>query len=107
MQAAKPSSYLHIESMNDSIANRQTAVIVVGAGPTGLTLACDLIRRGLRVCIVEQKREPFAGSRAKGIQPRTLEVFDDLGILEEIVSSGLVGLPYREYTGDGGVHDVP
>src|ERR1700736_3271041 len=63
-------------------------VIIVGAGPTGLTLACDLGRRGVPFRIVDKATEPFAGSRGKGVQPRTLEVFDDLGVVEELLSAG-------------------
>ena len=63
-------------------------VIIVGAGPTGLTLACDLARRGVPLRIVDKATEPFTGSRGKGVQPRTLEVFDDLGIVEELLCAG-------------------
>jgi 2-polyprenyl-6-methoxyphenol hydroxylase-like FAD-dependent oxidoreductase len=65
-----------------------TDVIIIGAGPTGLTLACDLARRGVPFRIVDKVSEPFTGSRGKGVQPRTLEVFDDLGIVEELLSAG-------------------
>ncbi|HEY3658840.1 MAG TPA: FAD-dependent oxidoreductase [Steroidobacteraceae bacterium] len=65
-----------------------TDVIIVGAGPTGLTLACDLARRGVPFRIVDKAAEPFTGSRGKGVQPRTLEVFDDLGVVEELLSAG-------------------
>ena len=61
-------------------------VLVVGAGPAGLTLASDLTRRDVRVRIVDAAADGFPGSRAKGVQPRTLEVFHDLGILDDIVS---------------------
>jgi 2-polyprenyl-6-methoxyphenol hydroxylase-like FAD-dependent oxidoreductase len=60
-------------------------VLVVGAGPAGLTLACDLVRRGVRVRIIDAAAGGFPGSRAKGVQPRTLEVFHDLGVLDDIV----------------------
>jgi 2-polyprenyl-6-methoxyphenol hydroxylase-like FAD-dependent oxidoreductase len=63
-------------------------VIIVGAGPTGLTLACDLARRGVPLRIVDKAAEPFTGSRGKGVQPRTLEVFDDLDIVQELLSAG-------------------
>ena len=63
-------------------------VIIVGAGPTGLTLACDLARRGVRLRIVDKAPEPFTGSRGKGVQPRTLEVFDDLGVVDQLLSAG-------------------
>jgi 2-polyprenyl-6-methoxyphenol hydroxylase-like FAD-dependent oxidoreductase len=65
-----------------------TDVIIIGAGPTGLTLACDLARRGVPLRIVDKAAEPFTGSRGKGVQPRTLEVFDDLGVVEELLSAG-------------------
>jgi 2-polyprenyl-6-methoxyphenol hydroxylase-like FAD-dependent oxidoreductase len=84
-----------------------STVLIVGAGPTGLTLACELAVRGAPFRIIDSAEGPFAGSRAKGVQPRTLEVFDRLGIVDQIVTSGLVGLPYRQYTADGGFHDVP
>jgi 2-polyprenyl-6-methoxyphenol hydroxylase-like FAD-dependent oxidoreductase len=84
-----------------------STILIVGAGPTGLTLACELAVRGVPFRIVDSAEGPFAGSRAKGVQPRTLEVFDRLGIVDEIVTSGLVGLPYRQYTADGSFHDVP
>jgi cation diffusion facilitator CzcD-associated flavoprotein CzcO len=65
-----------------------TDVLVVGAGPVGLTLALDLTRRGVRVRLVDRAPGTFPGSRAKGIQPRTLEVFDDLGVADEAFAAG-------------------
>ncbi|MDE3721926.1 FAD-dependent monooxygenase [Nocardiopsis sp. N85] len=59
-------------------------VLVIGAGPAGMTLACDLLRRGVAVRIVSASSEGFQGSRAKGVQPRTQEVFDDLGVLDAL-----------------------
>jgi len=65
----------------------QERVFIVGAGPVGLTLTLDLARRGVRVRLVDRAPSTFPGSRAKGIQPRTLEVFDDLGIADEVDSA--------------------
>ncbi len=67
---------------------RETAILIVGAGPTGLTLAIDLLRRGITCRLIEAAETPFSGSRGKGIQPRTLEIFEDLGIIEPILSDG-------------------
>jgi 2-polyprenyl-6-methoxyphenol hydroxylase-like FAD-dependent oxidoreductase len=61
-------------------------VLVVGAGPAGLTLACDLKRRGLNIRIIDASETGFPGSRAKGIQPRTQEVFNDLGVLDDLTA---------------------
>jgi len=63
-------------------------VLIAGSGPTGLTLAIDLARRGVGVRIVERATEFFAGSRGDGIQPRTLEVFEDLGVLDAVHAAG-------------------
>jgi len=65
-----------------------TDVVIVGAGPTGLTLACDLARRGVKVRVLEKSMTPFQGSRGKGIQPRTIEVFDDLGAAPALLRAG-------------------
>ncbi|MEV7941822.1 MULTISPECIES: FAD-dependent monooxygenase [unclassified Kitasatospora] len=61
-----------------------TDVLIVGAGPTGLALAVDLARHGITALLVERESGLFPGSRGKGLQPRTLEVLDDLGVLADI-----------------------
>jgi 2-polyprenyl-6-methoxyphenol hydroxylase-like FAD-dependent oxidoreductase len=66
----------------------ERTVFIAGAGPTGLTLAIDLLRRGICCRLIESVETPFTGSRGKGIQPRTLEIFDDLGIIEPILAAG-------------------
>ncbi|WP_406499070.1 FAD-dependent oxidoreductase [Streptomyces sp. NBC_01604] len=63
-------------------------VLIVGAGPTGLALGVDLARRGVDALVVERADALFPGSRGKGIQPRTMEVFDDLGVLDAIRAAG-------------------
>ncbi|TCR25222.1 FAD-dependent oxidoreductase [Streptomyces sp. BK205] len=65
-----------------------TDVLVVGAGPTGLALGIDLARRGVDALVVEKADRLFPGSRGKGLQPRTMEVFDDLGVLDAILAAG-------------------
>ena len=68
--------------------NVDVDVLVVGAGPTGLALGADLARRGVDALVVERADALFPGSRGKGIQPRTMEVFDDLGVLDAIHAAG-------------------
>jgi 2-polyprenyl-6-methoxyphenol hydroxylase-like FAD-dependent oxidoreductase len=63
-------------------------VLVIGAGPTGLALAIDLARRKIPTLVIERADALLPGSRGKGIQPRTMEVFDDLGVLDAILDSG-------------------
>jgi 2-polyprenyl-6-methoxyphenol hydroxylase-like FAD-dependent oxidoreductase len=66
----------------------EKTILIAGAGPTGLTLAIDLLRRGITCRLIEAAATPYTGSRGKGIQPRTLEIFDDLGIIEPILAAG-------------------
>lgn len=63
-------------------------VAIVGAGPVGLTLACELARRGVGFRLIDSALRPFGGSRGKTLQPRTLELMDDLGVIDEILARG-------------------
>lgn len=72
-------------------------VLIIGAGPTGLALACDLARHGVSFRIVDKAPKYFAGSRGKALQPRSLEVLDDFGIIDEIIAHGRFHLPFRAY----------
>ncbi|WP_327675555.1 FAD-dependent oxidoreductase [Kitasatospora sp. NBC_00458] len=74
-----------------------TSVLIVGAGPTGLTLACDLARRGIAVRIIEKAPEYPRSSRAKGPNPRSLEVLDDLGVVDRILAAGAEPPVMRKY----------
>lgn len=76
-------------------------VLICGAGAAGLTLAIDLARRGITFRLIEKSSQPFHGSRGKGIQPRSLEVFEDLGILNRLVAVGGVYPTDRRYRDDG------
>ena len=73
--------------------------LIVGAGPTGLTLACELRRRGV-TCRLIDKADRFHGrSRGKGLQPRSLEVFDDLGIVDAALAAGRADNHLRLFVG--------
>lgn len=76
-------------------------VLICGAGAAGLTLAIDLARRGISLRLIEKAPQPFHGSRGKGLQPRTLEVFEDIGILERICAIAGAYPPERRYHDDG------
>ncbi|MFB8003284.1 FAD-dependent oxidoreductase [Nocardia sp. NPDC056000] len=85
----------------------QTEVLVIGAGPVGLTLACDLARRGVACHVIERADAPSRASKAKGIQSRSLEVLDDLGAVDYIVRQGIVELPVRFHDASGATVDRP
>jgi 2-polyprenyl-6-methoxyphenol hydroxylase-like FAD-dependent oxidoreductase len=64
-------------------------VIVVGAGPTGLMLACELAMRGVAVRLLEERRDIPNITRAFGLHARTLELLDARGLADEIVPRGV------------------
>jgi 2-polyprenyl-6-methoxyphenol hydroxylase-like FAD-dependent oxidoreductase len=66
----------------------QTDVLVVGAGPTGLTLASELLRHGLTVRIVDAAEAPSPWSRAVAVHARTLEVLSQMGCADALVARG-------------------
>lgn len=62
--------------------------LVVGAGPVGLTMACELLRHGVSCRIIDQNPGPSDEPRAHGIHARTLEVFEDMGIVDQVRAEG-------------------
>src|SRR5690242_21920891 len=67
------------------------AVVIVGAGPTGLMLAGELTLAGVDVAIVERRAtQDLPGSRAGGLHARTIEVLDQRGIAERFLAQGQV-----------------
>src|SRR2546423_13783881 len=66
-------------------------VLVVGAGPTGLMLANQLARRGVRTLIIDRHAGPSLETRALGVQARTLEIYAQLGIVERALELGKRG----------------
>src|SRR6059058_5925719 len=68
--------------------NAAADVLVVGAGPTGLMLANQLGRRGVRARIIDRHTGPSLQTRALGVQARTLEIYTYLGIVERALELG-------------------
>jgi 2-polyprenyl-6-methoxyphenol hydroxylase-like FAD-dependent oxidoreductase len=69
---------------------RETQVLIIGAGPTGLVLALWLTRRAIRVRIIDKAAEPGTTSRAIAVQARILEFYRQIGIADEVVERGLL-----------------
>ncbi len=68
----------------------KTDVIIIGAGPTGLALACQLSRYGVDFVVVEKNPGVTTYSKALGVHARTLEIYEQLGLAETAVSFGTV-----------------
>lgn len=64
-------------------------VLIVGAGPVGLLLATELSRDGVDVLLIDRMTERSFFCKALGVTPRTLEIFEDLGIAQDAIDSGV------------------
>ncbi len=73
-------------------------VLVVGAGPTGLTLAVELRRRGVDALLIDALEEPQKWDRATVVHPRSLEVFEALGIVRGFTEAGAPQRAARLYS---------
>jgi 2-polyprenyl-6-methoxyphenol hydroxylase-like FAD-dependent oxidoreductase len=79
----------------------EVPVLVVGAGPTGLLLAAELRRRGVGCRLIDSQPAPLHWDRATVVHPRTLEIFESLGILEPFLRAGVKQKVARLYSGGG------
>jgi 2-polyprenyl-6-methoxyphenol hydroxylase-like FAD-dependent oxidoreductase len=68
----------------------ETDVMIVGAGPTGLSLACQLVRHGVDFVIVEKNESVTPYSKAIGVQARTLEIYEQLDLAQRAVEQGAI-----------------
>src|SRR5580692_12253728 len=66
-----------------------TQVIIVGAGPVGLTLALDLGHRGIRCALIEQKPEPQFLPKMERCNARTMEMYRRVGLADAIRAAGM------------------
>ena len=68
--------------------SNDTEVLIIGAGPTGLTMACELLRHGITPRIIDKAMAPSDKSKAFAIHPRTLELLENMGIVGTFLSHG-------------------
>ena len=84
-------------SQSEQSSRRDCQVLVVGAGPTGLVLACELLARGVRARIIDKGDGVVLQTRALGIHARTLEVLDMMGLAERFAEHGQVVRRFHMY----------
>ncbi|TFY56076.1 hypothetical protein EVJ58_g7861 [Rhodofomes roseus] len=90
------------------MATSSTPVLIAGAGPTGLVLGLTLLQNGIQVRIIDKDANRHPGQRGSGLQntqPRTLELFRFLGVLDDVLAKALSGFQRREYK-PGGVETL-
>jgi 2-polyprenyl-6-methoxyphenol hydroxylase-like FAD-dependent oxidoreductase len=67
---------------------QHTHVLIVGAGPSGLMMAAQLLRNGVQPIIIDIKQGPTNQSKALAVQARSLEIYRQLGVVDKVLSGG-------------------
>ncbi len=80
--------------------NHDCDVLIAGAGPVGLFLACDLARRGVKARLIDKNEGPTDLSKAIGVHARSLELFQDLGIVDEAIRRGVPQIGALMFSGE-------
>jgi 2-polyprenyl-6-methoxyphenol hydroxylase-like FAD-dependent oxidoreductase len=68
----------------------KTDVVIIGAGPTGLSLACQLVRYGLDFVVIEKNEGITPYSKALGVHARTLEIYEQIGLARKAIEQGAI-----------------
>ncbi len=76
-----------------------TGVLIVGAGPTGLVMAIELLRRGVSCRVVDKNSGPADHSRAIAVQARTMELFEAMGVVKDVRAAGVANSAFVVATG--------
>src|SRR5215475_13939644 len=77
----------------------KTDILIVGAGPTGLSLGCQLLRYGIDFIIVEKNETVTPYSKAIGVHARTLEIYEQIGLAPQAVEQGTIANKVRLLAG--------
>ena len=83
------------------------AVVVVGAGPVGLVAAAELARRGISVRIIDKLDAPTSESRAIAVHARSLDMFARMGVVDDLIATGVKARGMALYSGDEQLLRVP
>ena len=82
-------------------------VLVVGAGPVGLVAGAELARRGVRVRVIDKLAQPTDQSRAIAVHARSLDMLDRMGIVDEMLSTGIKATAMEMYAAGKKLFRVP
>src|SRR5690349_1500482 len=88
-------------------ATMKTDVLIVGAGPTGLALAVQLIRHGVDFVIMDKREGTTPFSKAIGVQARTLEIYQQIDLAEQLIKEGRITKRVRLMEGGQARAEVP
>jgi 2-polyprenyl-6-methoxyphenol hydroxylase-like FAD-dependent oxidoreductase len=91
---------------NDMNKTIKTDVIISGAGPTGLSLACQFIRYGVDFVIFDKNQGITQYSKAIGVQARTLEIYEQIGLAQKAIEQGAITEKVRLVEGGEGRGEV-
>jgi 2-polyprenyl-6-methoxyphenol hydroxylase-like FAD-dependent oxidoreductase len=83
--------------------NESPSVLIIGAGPTGLMMACQLAFHGISLRIIDKKPERTQTSNAAVLHTRTLELLDHMGIADRFIKLGVRAKGFRIHGADGQV----
>src|SRR4051812_735001 len=89
------------------MAARAPAVLIVGAGPVGLTLATLLHRHGVVARVIDQNAAPTRESRATDVHARTLELLETIGLADALIARGRKARAATFYGGGRRIARVP
>src|SRR6476620_4737428 len=76
-----------METVDD---HKKTSVVIVGAGPTGLSMAAQLLRYGISFIILDKKETTTLLSKAIVVQARSLEIFQEIGLAKKALAEGQI-----------------
>lgn len=74
-----------------TISQQHTPVVIVGAGPSGLMMAAQLLRYGVQPVIVDSRQGPTTRSKALAVQARSMEIYRQMGIVDKVLNDGKRG----------------
>jgi len=85
----------------------KTDILIAGAGPTGLALACQLIRYGVDFVIIDKREGTTPFSKAIGVQARTLELYQQIELAQKLIDEGQITRSVRLLEGGEARAEVP